>query len=385
MNNFEKLETLSIFELRDLARKVGVYSPTLLRKSELIIQIQDIMTGKKSPFTPKTKQGRPAKNISGYENIVNVFLPDNVNTLQTDEEKTFTNQLTKFNDTVFAQESESFEYSTSTVKHGYVELLANKNALIRPNVYNNSRASDLVFVVIQTVENYNLKSGDEIICNARYVSEDKPMILTSVLSINGIPIEKWCKDREDFDQMPHIPTKEHFGINKDLEKMFNISNEFAYGSNIVLYTNQNSTQYLNVLINGIDTASPIIFLNPSITGKNIDTIKTMSKVLPFCADFVESFASQQKICFLALNRAKRLAEQGKDVLLVVDDAMTLANLNSESTNEIYVVKSVISAAKNTKNGSITVLTTLSEPNTPLHSVTYNTITRLQDVSITPKN
>ena len=53
-----------------------------------------------------------------------------------------------------------------------------------------TRASDLVFVVIQTVENYNLKSGDEIICNARYVSEDKPMILTSVLSINGIPIEK---------------------------------------------------------------------------------------------------------------------------------------------------------------------------------------------------
>lgn len=385
MNNFEKLESLSIFELRDLARKVGVYSPTLLRKNELIVQIQDIMTGKKSPFTPKTKQGRPAKNISGYENIVNVFLPDNVNSLQTNEEKTFTNQLTKFNEMNFAQESEAFEYSSTTVKHGYVELLANKNALLRPNIFSNNRPSDLVFVVIQTVENYNLKSGDEVICNARYVSEDKPMILTGIISINGIPVEKWSKDREDFDDMPHVPTNERFGYDKDLEKMFNISKEFSYGSNIVLYTNQNSTQYLNILINELDTTNPIIFLNPSITGKNIDLIKTMSKALPFCADFVESFSSQQKICFLALNRAKRLAEQGKNVLLVVDDAMTLANLNSESTNEIYVVKSVISAAKNTKNGSITVLTTLSEPNTPLHSVTYNTISRLQDVSITPKN
>ncbi len=58
----EQLDKLSIFQLRELARKMGVDSPTSKRKGELITQILDISNGNSSPHFAKSKQGRPPKD-----------------------------------------------------------------------------------------------------------------------------------------------------------------------------------------------------------------------------------------------------------------------------------------------------------------------------------
>lgn len=61
----QQLNELSIFALRELARRTGVYAPTSKKKGELIREIIDISEGKKQPHIAKTKQGRPPKDI-GY-------------------------------------------------------------------------------------------------------------------------------------------------------------------------------------------------------------------------------------------------------------------------------------------------------------------------------
>ena len=83
------LDNLSIFELRDLARKVGVFNPTVLKKNELINQIYDIKSGKIKPHISKTKQGRPPKEIGGYDKLVEIFLPNDITELTTKEESIF--------------------------------------------------------------------------------------------------------------------------------------------------------------------------------------------------------------------------------------------------------------------------------------------------------
>ena len=66
----EQLEQISIHSLRNIARDVGVKSPTNLKKDILINEILLIQSGKKQPHTP-SKRGRPiktyVKNI-GFEN-----------------------------------------------------------------------------------------------------------------------------------------------------------------------------------------------------------------------------------------------------------------------------------------------------------------------------
>ncbi|MGN1207841.1 MAG: Rho termination factor N-terminal domain-containing protein [Christensenellales bacterium] len=56
-------EDLNIYELRHVARKVGVRSPSTLKKKEIILQIENISSGKTKPFVKKTNQGRPIKEF----------------------------------------------------------------------------------------------------------------------------------------------------------------------------------------------------------------------------------------------------------------------------------------------------------------------------------
>ena len=65
----------SIFELRDIARTIGVYSPTIYKKEELIDKMFRIINGDDKPYVPKSRQGRPPKNLSGATKTLESFLP----------------------------------------------------------------------------------------------------------------------------------------------------------------------------------------------------------------------------------------------------------------------------------------------------------------------
>ena len=51
-----------IHELRDFARKVGVISPTTMKKENIIASVMAIAEGKLEPFKNPPKHGRPARN-----------------------------------------------------------------------------------------------------------------------------------------------------------------------------------------------------------------------------------------------------------------------------------------------------------------------------------
>ena len=71
----EALQNLGIYELRNVARQVGVYSPTKYKKEILIDKILAIIQGEEQPYVKKTNQGRPAKQIAGIDEIMNIFVP----------------------------------------------------------------------------------------------------------------------------------------------------------------------------------------------------------------------------------------------------------------------------------------------------------------------
>lgn len=389
MNNAQQLSNLSIFELRDLARKVGVYSPTLLKKDDLITQIQAIFDGKIAPHKPKTKQGRPPKNISGYDNIVNVFLPKDLQNIETAEERLFNNAL--ISETFdLNQNLADFDYAEENVVSGFLEILSNKNGILRRNIAMNTSINSLVYVSMHLIDTYNLKSGDEIVGNSKFLSLDKPMILTKVISINGIAENLWKSKRESFDELQYVKPSNEIVLSNSNDIWAQLQNKFSikFGQNIYLYAHNNtyaSKAFIHFMhqIEINNKKTKIIYLNPAITSKDIETVKKLTGIELFCADFSESFNVQQKMCFLAVNRAKRLCEIGFDVVFVVDDACSLAKLNDNLYNgEMFVAKNVLNAAKNTNKGSITIITSLPQnPATTLQEQALNTFNRLEDVAL----
>lgn len=57
-------EDLNIYELRDIARKIGVKNPTTKKRDVLVKEIEQIKRGELQPYFSTTKQGRPAKNLN---------------------------------------------------------------------------------------------------------------------------------------------------------------------------------------------------------------------------------------------------------------------------------------------------------------------------------
>lgn len=56
-----KYESLGIYELRTLAREIGVRDATIHKKMDLVKKIEEIENGTVKPYIRTSKQGRPPK------------------------------------------------------------------------------------------------------------------------------------------------------------------------------------------------------------------------------------------------------------------------------------------------------------------------------------
>ena len=70
----EYLDGLSVYEVRNIARELGVRSPTTEKKGELIEQIVMVAAGLVSPLGKMTNKGAPPKAAKVSENILSEIL-----------------------------------------------------------------------------------------------------------------------------------------------------------------------------------------------------------------------------------------------------------------------------------------------------------------------
>ena len=143
--NYDKLNELSIFALRELARRTGVYSPTSKKKDELINEILEIMEGKKEPYLPKTRQGRPPKDY-GYS-FAEALNPS------------ISRQQPSYQTPILAQNLPTFKYDTDGLICGYVENISPVSAClwIRDNLNFNC-----IYIPNSIINTFKLKTGDFI-------------------------------------------------------------------------------------------------------------------------------------------------------------------------------------------------------------------------------
>lgn len=358
----EQLENLSIFELRDFARKIGVFNPTVLKKNDLIDAIQDVQSGKVKPHVSKNKQGRPPKEIG---RLASIFVPSEVMDIPTMQEKFYE---PKENPVKFYCNMEKPEDADAILYKGYFELLANGDGLLRKKIDSTEKAIDRCFLRSKTIREFNIKPGDEIICNAYFISDDRPLFGDSIISINCKNIEEMKEDRPDFDELSHshITRKVNFK-----ESFFT----FNYGDTVFGY-NQNVNDFVRFAVQfstkNKESFDKFIYLSPVSKGDKYDLLRNFPDEL-YVSTFQDTFSNQQRSAFMAINRAKRLAESGQNVCLIIQDVLEISALDNNNPNgELQISKEILSSAKNMSVGSLTIICGFKEITLPYMRHKINT-------------
>ena len=331
---FEQLNDLSIFALRELARRTGVNSPTSKKKQQLIDDIIAIKNGVKKPHIAKTKQGRPPKTF-GYD-VSNIFA--NKNQIAPAFSKGAT----------LNQPNEEFKNISSAEVEGIVEIVSGDVGFVWVN---NLQDYDCYFIPSAIVEKYAIVSGDRV--KAKISFENDQTFVESFSLINNLPLNKQLPRINYFD-IEHIVSNEEFAF--DDKKFEDI--KIVKGQNTYLYgkDNNQNTNFVIDLLNSCNAENKI-YINVSIVEKNKHVLKNVKNAELFVSKITDKLETAKRIVNLAIERAIKIIEQKQDVLIVVDDALSVAGVDSP---ELPILKRLMSITKNAEVGSISIVAVMDE-------------------------
>jgi transcription termination factor Rho len=371
MSNFEYLEKMGIYDLRNLGREVGVKSPTSKAKKEIIEEIIQIKTGLKEP-APKSKKGAPPKTNF----MMNKLSIEALENKDDSPEKMPYGQKQQIEETVQVNDH-AVSYDSKLVG-GIIEAHQNGYAFLRSNNYEPSK--DDIYVSLQMMRSFKLMRGDQISGYAKCLRENGSPALTEIISINDLPPEK-TKVRKYFDDLvPYFPTerlKLEIEGSGDLSiRSLDILAPVGKGQRglIVSPPKAGKTTILKKIADSIEKNYSDVYLIVLLIDERpeeVTDIKRSVKGDVIYSTFDEMPEHHIHAAELVLSRAKRLVECGKDVVILLDSITKLARSYNNTIassgrtlsggldpTALQGPKRFFGAARNIENGgSLTILAT----------------------------
>lgn len=288
------IENARIHELRDFARKVGVISPTTMKKEDIIKNVLGIARGEIEPFKNPPKHGRPARSHV-REEMSEVVAPS-IDSIDPYDKKydTSTEPIFEYK---LASSDVHREYGSEEcfIKEGYLDVSPQGYGCIRCNGYLPSNKD--VFISADMIKESSLRAGDFVKGYVKQPSPDKPFIMFSVIGANG---GKFAN--HDFMDMPYAP----------------YSRSITIGSKSVYAGSRN---YMNVSFSDIirDVSlvkeSKVIFLNLKAMPEQIVESSESFEYIPVY--FNKTEADIISATNLVVSRCKRLVEMGENIVLFI--------------------------------------------------------------------
>ena len=327
----EELNELNIFSLRELARDTGVASPTSKLKSQLIEEIVEIREGKRDPYIAKTKQGRPPKS-SKFQKV-----------------KMFTSS--SISNMTLRQDKPKYENIDSSIITGYLQVFEDDTAVLVVEC-----DFDRFYVLDdRLLTKYSLKTGDKIL--AELENGTLGVYVKDILTINGVSAEEYIGDRVSYLDLEHVPSSEMISNNDAGISFKKGDNVYVYGRGDV----SNSNTVINA-VNGIENVDKI-YVNVSVTEKNKSVIRLLKDAEMFTSNLVDSVDVANRVVLLAIEHAKRLFETGRNVIIIIDDVLSVSAILGLGEN---LSKQLLSLSKNARTGqSVSILAMMSKDNSVL--------------------
>jgi transcription termination factor Rho len=208
---------------------------------------------------------------------------------------------------------------------GILETISEGYGFLRQDTFR--RGAHDVYVSNSQIRRFNLRDGDAICGQARPPKEsEKYYSLLRVESINELDAEL-ARTRRNFGSLtPTFPNKL---INLETtsdelsSRLINLVAPIGRGQRglIVSPPKAGKTVLLQKIVNAITTNYNDIHLMVCLIGERPEEVTDMKRSVKaevIAATFDEPVESQTRVAELALERAKRLVEMGKDVVMLLD-------------------------------------------------------------------
>jgi transcription termination factor Rho len=277
------------------------------------------------------------------------------------------------------------------VRGGILEIMSEGVGFLRSNY---QVGQDDVYVSQAQLRRYDLRAGDLIIGHVRPPREsERHWGLLKVESINGIPAEEMRK-RIDFDRLTPIFPDKRFDLETDRSvlstRLINLISPIGRGQRgiIVSPPKAGKTTILKQIANAIATQYPDVHLIMAMIGERPEEVTDVDRTVEaevVASTFDEPVSSHVRSAEIALDRAKRLVEIGRDVVILMDSLTRLARAYNLVVNPsgrtlsggmdpsaLYPPKRFFGAARNLEEGgSLTIIATaLIDTGSRLDDVVY---------------
>jgi transcription termination factor Rho len=277
------------------------------------------------------------------------------------------------------------------VRGGILEIMSEGVGFLRSNY---QVGPDDVYVSQAQLRRYDLRAGDLIIGHVRPPREsEKHWGLLKVESINCLPAED-ARKRIEFERLTPIFPDKRFDLETDRAilstRLINLITPIGRGQRglIVSPPKTGKTTILKHIANAIATQYPDVHLIMSLIGERPEEVTDVDRTVDaevVSSTFDEPVSSHVRAAEIALDRAKRLVEIGRDVVILMDSLTRLARAYNLVVNPsgrtlsggmdpsaLYPPKRFFGAARNLEEGgSLTIIATaLIDTGSRLDDVVY---------------
>ena len=342
------LENYTLVELRQLAKEKGIKNTSKLKKEEIIEKLLKL-----------ENESIEAKEIE-YDGS---YVATDVTTSSLAEPSNGSYKLTNADDQIV---------------EGILEVLPDGYGFLRGENYL-STPKDVYISPIQ-IRRFRLDKGDKVKGIARLPKEgEKFPALIYVGEVNGESPEKAYR-RQKFDDLTPIYPDERIRLetvpNEYAMRIIDLMSPIGKGQRgmIVALPKVGKTTLLKKIANSITTNNPEIELIVLLIDERPEEVTDMRRSIKgdvIYSTFDELPEHHVKVAEMVLERAKRLTEQKKDVVILLDSITRLArayNLSIPSSGRtlsggldpsaLHKPKKFFGAARNIENGgSLTILAT----------------------------
>ena len=341
-----ELENMTLLELKKLAKENNIKNISKLKKEELIDVLSKILI-------TENDENNIIDSISDKENA-------NLNNENTEHVVDY--KLTNDGDSIV---------------EGVLDILPDGYGFLRGENYLST--SKDVYVSVVQIKRFKLDTGDIVKGIARFREGEKFPSLIFVGEVNGEHPEKIAR-RKRFDELIPIYPNQKLKLETDTKeyamRIIDLISPIGKGQRgmIVAPPKVGKTTLLKKMANSITTNNPEVELIVLLIDERPEEVTDMKRSINgqvIYSTFDELPEHHVKVAEMVLERAKRIVEQGKDVVILLDSITRLArayNLvippsgrtlsGGIDSAALHKPKKFFGAARNIENGgSLTILAT----------------------------
>ncbi|WP_375167319.1 transcription termination factor Rho [Corynebacterium silvaticum] len=275
---------------------------------------------------------------------------------------------------------------------GILDIVDSNVAFVRTSGYHAGPAD--VYVNNQMIRRLGLRAGDAIIGQVRMNGDNshgghhghnrgrnrqKYNPLVRVESVNGMSIEE-AKARPDFSKLTPLYPNQRLRLETEPKilttRVIDLIMPIGKGQRALIVSppKAGKTTILQNIANAIATNNPECYLMVVLVDERPEEVTDMQRSVKgevIASTFDRPPSEHTAVAELAIERAKRLVEQGQDVVVLLDSITRLGRAYNNSSpasgrilsggvdsNALYPPKRFLGAARNIENGgSLTIIAT----------------------------